>query len=129
MSGMPGSDDEGGAVTRGRPRILVAVEPRLLGDAMATLLADAGQDDVEVLPEGGTPQGHYDGAVVTIDLTGLDAEIVIRLPDDAGGAGTGTATTADEGRDVELLDVRSVLHLLDEHVATGTPRSSVLPEP
>jgi hypothetical protein len=94
---------------------------------MAAVLAEAGQDDVEVLPEGGTPHGHYDGAVVTIDLTGLDAEIVIRLPDDAGGAGTGTATTGAEGRDVELPDVRSVLHLLDEHVATANPRSLVLP--
>lgn len=128
LSEMSGSDDHSGTPARGRPRILVAVEPRLLADAMATLLTDAGQDDVEVLPEGGTPQGHYDGAVVTIDLTGLDAEIVIRLPDDAGGAGTGTATTSDEGRDVELLDVGSVLHLLDEHLSTPTPRSRVLRE-
>jgi hypothetical protein len=128
LSEMSGSDEVGGTAPRERPRILVAVEPRLLADAMATLLTDAGQDDVEVLPDGGVPEGHYDGAVVTLDLTGLDAEIVIRLPDDAGGAGTGTATISDEGRDVELLDVQSVLHLLDEHVSTAKPRAQVLRE-
>jgi hypothetical protein len=117
-------------VTRatGRPRILVAVEPRLLADAMAALLSEADQDDVEVLPEGGVPEGHYDGAVVTIDLTGLDAGVVIRLPDEEGSAGMGTATTRSEDRPVDLPDVRSVLDLLDEHCATGTSRSSVLPE-
>lgn len=118
----------GGKAPRGgRPRILVAVEPKLLADAMAALLVEAGQDDVETLDQG-PPSGHYDGAVVTIDLTDLDAGFVIRLPDDVGGGGVGTASTPGEGRRVDLPDARSVLNLLDEHCATGTPRASVLPE-
>ena len=100
----------------------------MLAGAMAALLTEAGQDDVEVLPPGGTPHGHYDGAVVTIDVTGLDADVVIRLPDEVGGAGSGTAITHDEGRHVDLRDAWSVLHLLDEHCATASPRTSVLPE-
>jgi hypothetical protein len=119
--------DVDAASRRARPRILVAIEPKLLGDAMATLLTEADQDDVEVLPLGGSPTGHYDGAVVTVDLAGLDAEVVIRLPDDAGGAGMGTATTRDQDREVYLRDARSVLLLLDVQVATATPRASVVP--
>ena len=41
----------------------------MLADAMAALLEKAGQDEVEVLVAGETPHGHYDGAIVTIDLT------------------------------------------------------------
>ena len=110
-----------------RPRILVAVEPRLLADAMAALLVEAGQDDVEVLAPEEEPQGHYDGAVVTFDLTGLDADVVIHLPNDRGGSGIGSTTTPDDGlRDVELADMRAVFDLLDRSCATATRRAEVL---
>ena len=98
----------------------------MLADAMAALLEKAGQDEVEVLANGDEPQGHYDGAIVTLDLTGLDAQVVIHLPDAAGGGGIGTTTTAGQDIEVELLDVRSVLDVLDEHCATGVLRSAGL---
>jgi hypothetical protein len=101
----------------------------MLADAMAALLEEAGQDDVEVLAPGEAPRGRYDGAIVTLDLTDLDAGVVIHLPDDGGGAGVGTATTGDEDRDIELNDVRSVLEVLDEHCTTGRSRTDALHRP
>lgn len=112
-----------------RPRILVALEPPMLADAMAALLEEAGQDDIEVLAAGEEPRGHYDGAIVTLDLTDLDAGVVIQLPDASGGAGVGVASTEAEDQDVELTDVRSVLALLDEHCATDRARADALKNP
>lgn len=109
-----------------RPRILLALEPAMLADAVAALLEEAGQDDVEVLAVGATPQGRYDGAIVTVDLADLDAGVVIHLPDERGGAGIGRAETAVDHRDVELADVRAVLEVLDEHCASSHPRAGVL---
>jgi hypothetical protein len=114
------------ALVSPRPRILVALEPAMFADAMAALLEKAGQDEVEVLAAGDQPHGHYDGAIVTLDLTGLDADVVIHLPDELGGGGTGATTTATAERDVELVDVRSVLEVLDEHCATARPRAAAL---
>jgi hypothetical protein len=107
-----------------RPRILVALEPAILAEALAALLEQAGQDEVEVLAVGDDPRGYYDGAIVTIDLTDLDAGVVIHLPDTSGGAGIGTTTTANEEREVDLVDARSVLELLDQHCATSVPRTA-----
>jgi hypothetical protein len=102
----------------------------MFADAVAALLVEAGQDDVVVLSPEEEPWGHYDGAVVTLDVTGLDADVVIRLPDDLGGSGNGSTTTADGGRrQVELPDLRSVFDLLDRSCATARSRAEVLDDP
>lgn len=112
-----------------RHRILLAIDPPLLADTVAVVLAHAGQDEVEVLRPGtGTPHGHYSGVIATIDLTGVDADVVIQLPDAEGGGGMGAAVTAAGSREVALPDVVAVLQLLDEHCAADAPRTRALDE-
>lgn len=105
------------------------VEPRLLGDALATMLAGDGVDEVV---EGAAISGaELDAVVVTIDLTGdAGIDVVIRLPDSSGNAGYGRVTTPRGTETVWIDDASSILELLDRYCPGGAPRRGhVTPEP
>ena len=84
-------------------RILVAVEPRLLGDALAELLADIGLDDV-VRP--GDPSGHVDLALVSEGSPAVRADLILRVPnaDDLATDGTGDLRPGSAADLISILD-------------------------
>jgi hypothetical protein len=111
-----------------RPRILVSVEPPLLGELLCRLLEGAGQDDVvgRAPDELHLAEGHFDGAVVTGSVLGsLRADVIIQLPGDQ---------TSEEGRVIgplgatpALVDgIDAVIHLLDRHCSALRSRHRVL---
>ena len=99
----------------------VAVDPKLLGDALETVLTHDGVD--EVVPADRIGREHLDAVVVTIDLTGdPGADIVIRLPDSSGNAGVARVTTSRGSEDMWIDDAASILDLLDRYCPAARPR-------
>lgn len=95
--------------------MLVAVEPHVLADALAGVLAQSGDDIVVLEPEEspGSVAGDYDAAVVTIVLPDdVHAELIIELPDDEGGRDTGRLRRGAETRDVAIDCLADLLDLL-----------------
>jgi hypothetical protein len=95
-------------------RVLVAVEPRLLGDALTTLLAEIGVDDVHRY-EGAPIPGRFDLALVTAGVTGVRASLVLTLPD--------AVELAQEGSgDLRPGTARELLAVLDRLCPAASPR-------
>lgn len=95
-------------------RILVAVEPRLLGDALAALLEDIGLDEVT---RRGTedPSQRFDVALRSEGVTGLRAALVLQVPD--------AVELAEEGSgDLRPATARELLEILDRVCPTSAPR-------
>jgi hypothetical protein len=101
-----------------RSRVLVAVEPRLLGDVLAQVLSSAGDVVVVAEPEATIDLvGDFDAAVVTIDLPAdVHADVVIHLPDDFGNVGTGAVTRAACRRNVEIMGLDDILLLIRDEL-------------
>jgi hypothetical protein len=100
-------------VTLSGRRILLAVEPAVLEGALAAMLAAGDSDDVV---ERGR-LGHYDAAVVSDDLpAGVDADVVITLPDTRGSAGTGTVERGGVLQEVTIGGAARVVELLEEYL-------------
>jgi hypothetical protein len=100
-------------------RILLAIEPTVLEGALATMLSAAYGDDITQLGRGGTTAGivGYDAAVVSDALPhGVEAGVVIVLPDTRGSGGTGTVTRGDVVHEVSIDGAEGVVELLDEYV-------------
>lgn len=101
----------------GRRRILLAVEPRVLGEVLAAVLREDANAEVIDLRDAPRPAGdHFDAAIVTIDLTGsVDADVVIELPDHEVAL-RGSVTQGGEIDPVELDSLDALLALLDERL-------------
>ena len=98
-----------------KPRVLIAVEPFVLGEALAGLLAEAGDDVVVLEPEQSpaTVTGDYDAAIVTIVLPDdVSADVIIELPDHEGNRGTGTLRRGTEVQPVVIESLDDLLGLL-----------------
>lgn len=62
------------------------------------------------------PDGHYDAAVVSDELpAGVQADVVITLPDTRGSGGIGTVRRADVVHDVSIGGAERVVELLEEY--------------
>ncbi len=99
-------------------RILLVVEPGVLEGALARLLS-VGFDD-EVVQVGRTgrtaPRGGYDAAVISDELpAGIQADVVITLPDTRGSAGTGTVRNGEAVHEVSIGGAERVLELLEQY--------------
>lgn len=93
-------------------RILLAVQPTVLEGALARMLSADPQDDVVQRAE----DGHYDAAVVSDELpAGVQADVVITLPDTRGSGGIGTVRRADVVHDVSIGGAERVVELLEEY--------------
>lgn len=101
-------------------RILVAVEPRLLGDALAQLLENIGLD--EVTRRGTDTQSddrRFDVALRSEGVTGLRAALVLQVPD--------AAELAEEGSgDLRPATARELLAILDRVCPASALRVDVL---
>jgi hypothetical protein len=101
-------------VTHRRRRIIVAVEPFVLGGALADLLR---QDDDEVVvidlrDRVDLPPGRFDAAVVT-GSPDVEADVVIQLPDTEGGGGTASVLEEDGvRRQTPMSTVTDLIDLL-----------------
>lgn len=110
--------------TRRRPRVAIAVEPAILGDALADVLLGAGVDDVvnlrmEVADDG----AGFDAALVTVVLPAdIDADVVIELPDTPTGAGETRVSAQGRRVVVPVTALDDVLGLLDDYCPTSEPR-------
>ena len=92
-----------------RHRIAVAVQPPILAELLGRALRDADYDVVVVGGVDGVDSVtvvHYDLAVVSGE-SDVDADVVIRLPEE--GEPSGTARTPDGVEVVDVGDVSSVL--------------------
>lgn len=65
-----------------RRRILLAVEPRILGDALADVLGHLGVDDVVLYDDADLSEldGTFDAAIVSETPGGLQVGVVITVP-------------------------------------------------
>ena len=109
-------------MTRSGRRILLMVEPAVLEGALATMLAAGEATDIV---HRGRPDesgaGRYDAAVVSDELPpGVEAGVVITLPDTRGSAGVGTVSRGDVVDDVAIDGAEQVMALLHRYApATG----------
>jgi hypothetical protein len=86
-------------------RILVAVEPRLLGDALVAVLTEIGLDDV-VRFDAEVASGPIDVALVSDGAPAVRADLVLRVPspDDLAHEGPGDLRPASTRELIALLD-------------------------
>jgi hypothetical protein len=103
-----------------RRRILLAVEPRVLGDALAAVLDAVGLDDVLVSHTNGADgtSTHIDAAVVSDAASPVVADVVIHVPV-RGSAHVSTRTRDDE---VTLRTPEELLTILDHYCPAAAPR-------
>ena len=102
-------------------RILLAVEPGVLEGALARLLSARFDEVIQVGRSGlRAPAGAYDAAVVSDRLPdGVEANVVITLPDTYGSGGTGTVKTGTVVHDVSIGRAESVVALLEQFTASA----------
>lgn len=110
--------------TRRRPRVAIAVEPAILGDALADVLLGAGVDDVVNLRiEPADDAAGFDAAVVTVVLPGdVDADVVIELPDTPTGAGETRVSVRGRCAAVPVTALDDVLDILDDYCPAAARR-------
>lgn len=97
-------------------RILLAVDPAVLEGALAAMLTAGDRGDVVQRGHDRGAAGAYDAAVVSDELpAGVQAEVVITLPDTRGSAGTGTVRRRGVVHEVSIGGAAQVVELLDEY--------------
>lgn len=103
--------------TRRRPRVAIAVEPTILGDALADVLLGAGVDDVVNLrTDADEATATFDAALVTVVLPDdVDADVVIELPDTPTGAGETHVSVRGHRAVVPVTALDDVLAILDDY--------------
>lgn len=112
--------------TRRRPRVAIAVEPTILGDALADVLLGAGVDDVVNLrtaADDAADAAGFDAALVTVVLPDdLDADVVIELPDTPTGAGATRVSVRGHHAVVPVTALDDVLGILDDYCPAAERR-------
>ncbi|MDQ3974619.1 MAG: hypothetical protein M3276_09880 [Actinomycetota bacterium] len=103
--------------TDDRTRVLVAVAPLMLGDVLSRVLA---RDDLDVIvyeADGSSSlsfEAHFDVAVASACLPeGVNADTIIRLPDDFGNAGMGALVTVAGEQAAPIRRLDGLLQLFD----------------
>ena len=103
-------------------RILLAIDPGVLEGALARMLSTGSGDEVVQRGDGRRPiaAGAFDAAVVSDDLpAGLEAAVVITLPDTRGSGGTGTVQRGGVVQEVSIAGAERVVELIEQYA----PRS------
>lgn len=104
--------------TRRRPRVAIAVEPTILGDALTEVLVGAGVDDVVNLRTEADEDDAtgFDAALVTVVLPAdVAADVVIELPDTPTGAGETRVSVRGRRAVVSVTALDDVLDILDDY--------------
>lgn len=106
--------------TVGARRVVIAVEPRLLADALMRALDSPDLHVVVTLdpPPAETSAQPFDVAVVTDDLpAGITADVVLRLSGTAGMT-QGSVTTVEGTHPAALRDLAGLLETLNRFLRT-----------
>jgi hypothetical protein len=112
-------------IVQGRPRLLVALGEGVFADAVARVLEATEVDDVVRQEVGARLAGAYAAAIVNGALpAGVDAELVIELPDDGPSRAYVRGPGGEEVIDLGSLEV--VIDLLDERVGSEVSRRQQL---
>lgn len=114
-------------MTRRRPRVAIAVEPTILGDALTDVLKGAGVDEVVNLRPDAPPHvpETFDAAVVTIVVPdNVNADVVIELPDTPTGHGDTRVRVNGRSARVPVHAVEDILRLLDDYCPAEEPRTA-----
>ena len=108
-----------------RPRLLIDVQPALLGLMLANVLTRLGVDEVVHIGTA-TPAGvHYDAALTTaIRPADIAAPVVIKFPDQEGNAGIGEITDRKGMKTVAIVGLDTVLELLDLYCPAQVKRAT-----
>jgi hypothetical protein len=103
-----------------RRRILLAVEPRVLADALAEMLGSIGVDEVLSGRTGAAdgPPMHLDAAIITPEDRDVIADVVIEL----GPHNVAHVTNAAGSQEVALRTPYQLLQLLDRYCPTEPSR-------
>jgi hypothetical protein len=101
-----------------RRRILVALEPRVLAEAVAEVLERIGVDDV-ILAGPDLPGGHFDAALVSGPRSRTDADLVIEVPLDWGPS---RLSGSEPETPIPVRSTKELAELLDCHCAAATSR-------
>lgn len=101
-----------------RPRILVAVEPRLFGDGLTAMLAALDLDEVV----SAVATGEFDAAIVSAGAAQAPAHLVIEVPGPNDGD-QGWLHQAGTCIAVHLATAMALLALLDDRLAAALPRT------
>jgi hypothetical protein len=115
-----------------RHRILVVVEPAVLGDALCQLLDRAGQDDVIYADRCtlAVIDDDFDAVITSGPLPpGVRAPLMILLPDEHGHDGDGLVIDLTGATPVPVQGVDEVIDLLDDRCTGPETRSSRLGRP
>jgi hypothetical protein len=99
-------------------RIFLAVQPGVLEGALARLLSARCDDEVVQAGRRGLRDagGGYDAAVISDQLPdGVQADVVITLPDIRGNGGTGTVRSGEVTYDVGIAGPERVVELLEQY--------------
>lgn len=112
-------------MSRRRPRVAIAVEPTVLGDALTDVLRDAGVDEVVNLRDTQPAPGAFDAAVVTIVLPeDVNADVVIELPGTSTGDGETRVKVGGRTARVPVRALADILRLLDDYCPGDAPRTA-----
>jgi hypothetical protein len=109
-------------------RILLMVQPTMLQGALARVLSVPGFDEVVQVGSGRDISGHFDVALVSRSLPqGVNADVVITLPDQFGSGGFARVKAAGTGAtEVAVRSSGDVVALLDRLVPGPTSRMALL---
>jgi hypothetical protein len=106
----------------GRRRILVALEPRVLAEAVAEVLERIGLDDV-VLAGADLPGGRFDAALLSGPRSRTDADLVIEIP---AHWGPSRLSGSRAGEPIPVSTTVELAELLDRYCAAATSRADHL---
>jgi len=104
-----------------RCRILVALEPRVLAEAVAEVLDRIGLDDV-VLAGRDLPGGSFDVALVSGPRAGLRAEVLVEIPIQGPSRVSGPDTDVP----ITVLTPVEIIEILDRYCVAAAPRAEQL---
>lgn len=107
---------------RGRPLVLVDVEPVLLGQLLVTILQAVGEDEVRSPSDLAPPSRRRRFSVALVSAAPTDgiAEVTVVLP--PPGQTEGTVLTKTGPVPVDLRAPLAVLEVLDRFCPAATPR-------
>jgi hypothetical protein len=113
-------------ITYQKPRVVVAIEPPVLGYTIADVLTRIDEDEVVILDRftGNRHPVCFDAALVSSsEAHKVAAVFVIELPDRRGNSGVGRVFHRGSIESVLINGPHELLRLLDEFCPTSTLRA------
>lgn len=100
----------------GRRRLLISVEPTVLGGALAEVVdaAAAADDEIVVLDAAEPVEGDFDAAIVMADRLDITADVVIELPE--GPTAIVVVNRHGQRTEIDIRDSAGLVDLVSEQL-------------